>query len=122
MEVNGFLRAEDEPIVETPSTDDLRRYALQEKLEGILGSRNVYFQPPSDKKMQYPCIVYQLDNVWAQYAANRPYVRTKRYQVTWIGEDPDDDTPDKIGALPMSKFSRFFTSSGLNHHVYQLYW
>lgn len=105
-----------------PSADDLRRYELQSTLEKILGSRNVYFQPPSDKKIQYPCIVYQLDLIWAQYADNLAYSRRKRYQVTWIGENPDDDTPDKIGLLPLSKFSRFFTSSGLNHHVYQLYW
>lgn len=107
---------------EQPSPDDLRRYQLQYLLEGILGSKNVYFQPPQSKKIQYPCIVYQLDGVDAKHADNLPYARTKRYQVTWIGPNPDSDTPDKIGALPMARFSGFHTASNLNHHVYQLYW
>lgn len=106
----------------TPSGDDLHRYALQEKLEEILGTSNVYFQPPSNVKMKYPCIVYQLDHWWTKYATNATYARKKRYQVTWIGSNPDDDTPDKIGLLPMSSFSRFYKADNLNHHVYQVYW
>lgn len=36
-----------------------RRYELQAVLEGILGSGNVYFQPPENLKMRYDCIVYE---------------------------------------------------------------
>lgn len=32
-----------------------RRYELQAVLEGILGSGNVYFQPPENLKMRYDC-------------------------------------------------------------------
>lgn len=106
----------------TPSMDDLRRYELQTLLEEILGSKNVYFQPPKDRKIQYPCIIYQLEHMDTKYADSIPYARTKRYQVTWVGRNPDDDTPDKIGALPMSRFAGFHTADNLNHHVYQLYW
>lgn len=105
-----------------PSADDLRRYQLQEKLEEILGSVNVYFQPPSTVKMKYPCIIYQLDRMEARYADDVPYSRYKAYQVTWVGDDPDDDTPDKIGLLPMSSWVRFYVADNLNHHVYRVYW
>lgn len=105
-----------------PSIDDLRRYQLQAKLEEILGSSNVYFQPPSTQKIKYPCIVYQLDRMEARYADSIPYSRHKAYQVTWIGDDPDDDTPDLIGLLPMSSWVRFYTADNLNHQVYRIYW
>ena len=105
-----------------PSADDLRRYQLQTKLEEILGSSNVYFQPPSNRKIQYPCIIYQLDRMESRYADDLPYSRHKAYQVTWVGDDPDDDTPDKIGLLPMSSWVRFYTADNLNHHVYRVYW
>lgn len=104
------------------SQDDLRRYELQSRLEEILGSKRVYFQAPQNKQIQYPAIIYQLDNVDTRYADDIPYARKKRYQVTWIGKNPDSDVPDKIGELPMSRFSRFYVANNLNHHVYQVYW
>ena len=35
------------------------RLELQSKLEEILGSRQVYYQPPETVKMEYPAIVYR---------------------------------------------------------------
>lgn len=105
-----------------PSADDLRRYQLQKKLEEILGSSNVYFQPPSSVRIKYPAIIYQLDRMDARYADDVPYSRYKAYQVTWVGDDPDDDIPDKIGMLSMCSWVRFYIADNLNHHVYRLYW
>ena len=34
------------------------RLDLQALLEDLLGSRNVYYQPPESVKMNYPAIVY----------------------------------------------------------------
>lgn len=121
--MNDFkMKAERVETEVTPSEDDLRRYKLQETLEEILGSKNVYFQPPSNRKLTYPCIIYQLDRVAKISADNIAYIRQKAYQVTWIGKNPDDDTPDKLGALPFAVFVRFFVSDNLNHHVYRVYW
>ena len=50
-----------------------QRLILQSALEAILGSRNVYFQPPSGFQMQYPCIVYTLDNDFVARADNKIY-------------------------------------------------
>lgn len=110
------------PTTKAPSLDDLKRYEFQTILERILGSKNVYFQPPSNRKLTYPCIIYQLDRIAGRHADNLPYSRRKAYQVTWVGSNPDDDTPDKIGTLPESSFVRFYISDNLNHHVYRVYW
>lgn len=97
------------------------RLELQALLETILGTRDVYFQPPANVQMQYPCIVYNRDAAETQFAGNLPYRYTKRYQVTVIDRDPDSGLPDKIAALPMCIFDRFFTADNLNHDVYTLF-
>lgn len=82
---------------------------------------NVYFQPPSTVKMIYPCIVYERDSARTRFADNLPYRNTKRYSVTVIDRDPDSLIPDRIAALPMCSFNRFFTVNNLNHDVFSLY-
>lgn len=94
-----------------------RRLQLHSLLKTI--TENVYFQPPTTQV--YPCIVYQMDNAWTQFADNSPYRYTKRYQVTIIDRDPDSTIPNKIAALPQSSFNRFFVADNLNHFVYTLY-
>lgn len=87
----------------------------------ILGSNNVYHQPPESIKIEYPCIVYKRDRIDTEYAGNRPYKHMKRYQIQVIDVDPDDVIHEKIGQLPMSSYDRFFVADGLNHDVYNVY-
>jgi hypothetical protein len=98
-----------------------QRLQLQMLLESIIGTRNVYFQPPANLRMQYPCIVYKRDTARTRFAGNLPYRYTKRYQVTLIDQDPDSVIPDKIAALPMCTFDRSFAADNLNHDVFSLY-
>ena len=49
-----------------------RRYELQAVLEGILGSGNVYFQPPENLKVRYDCIVYERSEIETVHADNAP--------------------------------------------------
>jgi hypothetical protein len=101
---------------------DLKRLELQQILETIMGNENVYFQPPTNLQMSYPCIVYNRDYATTEYAENVPYQHTKRYQLTVIDQDPDSPIPAKIAALPMSAFNRFFTADNLNHDVFNLFY
>lgn len=98
-----------------------QRLKLQTLLETILGTRNVYFQGPSNVAMKYPAIVYEIDDIWTEYASNLPYAHKKRYQVTVIDKNPDSSVPDKIARLPLSGFSRRFVANNLNHTVFTLY-
>ncbi len=97
------------------------RLELQGVLEGILGSQAVYFQPPSNVQMVYPCIVYNLDSMNTQFADDRPYAQDDRYQVTVIHADPDNVIRKAVAALPRCLFLRFFTAHKLNHYVFILY-
>lgn len=98
-----------------------RRVQLQALLEGILGSNAVYFQPPANISMVYPCIVYQRDNGITKFAGNNPYSFINRYMLTVIDRNPDSGIPGKVAALPMCTFNRFFTADNLNHDVFNLY-
>lgn len=101
--------------------DPTQREKLNQLLEDILGTREVYFQPPANVQMTYPAITYSRDSEDTKFAGNLPYLRKKRYQVTIIDRDPDSDIPDKIAALPLCTFERFFVVDNLNHDVYTLY-
>jgi hypothetical protein len=101
--------------------EQLRRVTLQTFLENLIGSSNVYFQPPSNLSMQYPCIVYSRDSAETLFADNSPYRNTKRYQVTVIDRDPDSILPDKVAGLSLCSFERHFTADNLNHDVFNLY-
>ena len=98
-----------------------QRLELQTLLRGLLGSSNVYFQPPPSKQIEYPCIVYARSDEEVDHADNVPYNRRMRYQVTVIDANPDSDIPAKIGALPLCSFDRHYTADNLNHDVYQLF-
>lgn len=98
-----------------------QRMDLQRLLVDILGSDNVYFQPPSTVQMSYPCIVYNRDTAATDYSNNVPYRYKKRYQIMVIDKDPDSPIPDKVAELPLCSFDRFFTADNLNHDVFVLY-
>lgn len=98
-----------------------QRLELQSKLVEILGSPNVYFQPPPTVQMKYPCIVYKRDRLDTEFADNSPYKHKKRYQITIIDQDPDSEIPDKVAMLPMCVYDRFYTADNLNHDVYNLF-
>lgn len=98
-----------------------RRLKLQTLLEQILGSNRVYFQPPKDAVMEYPCIVYERDDASARAADNYSYNWFQGYQVTYIDRLPDSDVIDKLAELPLSSFRRHFATSGLNHDVFVIY-
>jgi hypothetical protein len=82
---------------------------------------NVYFQPPENVQLEFPCIIYKRDFADTEFAGNKPYRNTKRYMITVVDRDPDSAIPDKVAALPMSIFNRFYTAGNLNHDVYNLF-
>ena len=49
------------------------RITLHNKLVEILGTKNVYFQPPP--KLNYPCIKYELGSQKRMHANNNNYIK-----------------------------------------------
>lgn len=97
------------------------RLNLQTLLEDILESRNVYYQPPESVEMKYPAIVYGLEDIENTFADDGVYLSQKKYSVTVIDKNPDNDYVDKVAALPTCHFNRHYKSDNLNHYVFSLY-
>lgn len=97
-----------------------KRLELQTMLEKILGSRNVYYQPPETIKLQYPAIVYSRDSIDNTFAADSVYKQSHSYRLTVIDRDPDSEIVRKVSMLPTCKFSRSFKSENLNHDVFTI--
>lgn len=99
------------------------RVDLQNELERFLGSRNVYFQPPSNVNLKYPCIIYDFAKPDTEYANNFIYMHTKAYEVMIVDQNKDSELPDKfLRFLPYTSYSRAFPADGLHHFIFNLYY
>lgn len=96
------------------------RTQLQTDLVSILGTSNVYFQPPPDIELSYPCIIYSRTDIHSDHANNKPYKLVKEYMVTVIDPDPDSLIPDKVAMMPQCSFDRAFKADKLNHDIFTL--
>jgi hypothetical protein len=95
------------------------RLKLHQLLETF--TEHVYFQPPTNVHLVYPCIVYKRDFADTKFADDNPYSHRLRYMITVIDLNPDSEIPSKVAAMPMSLFNRFYTADDLNHDVYNVY-
>lgn len=95
-----------------------RRKTLSDKFHEICP--NVYFQPPESINLRYPCIIYSLNTITADYADNRPYILGSKYSVLYITRKADDPNVMKIALLPTCRAERFYTSDNLYHYPYTI--
>ena len=98
------------------------RLDLQTKFEELLGSRNVYFDPPESLKMQYDAIRYSRSKIENTYASDSVYGQHNRYEVVVIYKNPDCDLPMKISRLPLCSHDRHYVADNLHHDVFTLYY
>jgi hypothetical protein len=99
-----------------------RRQKLQNLLKSILGSDNVYFQPPPSVKLKYPCIIYNRKDISQTKADNIDYIRRVLYNLILVGYDPNSEIIDKLLDIPYCSYDRFYTADDLNHDVFSLYY
>lgn len=97
------------------------RTELQSILEDILGSRNVYFQPPESLKMSYPAIIYSLSGVDNVFASDFVFRKSKVYELILVDRSPDSEFVDRILELPFCRFTRSYKAENLNHYVFTIY-
>lgn len=96
-----------------------RRIQLHKILKEF--SDNVYYQPPESLRLDYPCIVYEKEDINTDYADDKTYSKTSEYLLTVIGLDPDIDIPEQLLELPYCTFDRRFVSDNLYHDVLRIY-
>lgn len=101
-----------------------RRMELQTKLEALLGSKNVYFQPPENARIKYPCLIYEYDGIDAEHADDLVYNHKMKYEAKYITKDPDceDFINSFITSFKYCRYIRHYVNDNLNHEVFNLYY
>lgn len=98
------------------------RTKLHEELCEILGTRNVYFQPPASVQLKFPAIVYSLGGISNKHANNSVYNQSLYYEITLIDKNPDSVFVGPLSRLPRCRFDRHFKSDNLNHYAFTIYY
>lgn len=98
------------------------RLDLQAKFEEILGSRNVYFQPPASVSMRYPAIKYDFTDLKTKSANNSSmYIMSTGYECVLIMKEPDTEYLKEIFKIPYCRFGRYYKADNLHHYTFTIY-
>lgn len=103
------------------SLTETKRLALHTKLLAICD--HVYFMPPKDITLIYPCIVYNEADTIDLFADNLRYNSYLGYTVTVIAKSPTTATTiqDQILELPYTRKQTVFSNENLYHKVLDIY-
>lgn len=97
------------------------REKLQIKLLDIV--ENVYFQPPANIRLTYPCIIYRRANTDITYAGDSVYQAIPEYQVTVVEKDADTPLSDEVlHSFRMIAQRASYVTDGLYHSQFTLYY
>lgn len=99
------------------------RLELQSKLEELLGSRNVYYQPPDSVQMNYDAIRYSKSSISQVKANDGNYLMRNRYEVIVISKKPDNPVIEAIlNTFPYCSHEQHYVADKLYHDVLTLYY
>lgn len=103
-------------------TPEERRRELHQTLVSILGSANVYHQPPENLALKFPAIIYERTDYDVEYANEVPYVATRQWQITVVSQEPSNAVVDELMKLPTADFKTRYVSNRLQHDVVTIYY
>lgn len=84
---------------------------------------HAYYQPPSNDRMEYPCIRYRISNIKSLYADDMNYKHFKQYLLTYISLSPADDKIDEIlDRFEYCSFDRHYVADNLHHYTFMLFY
>lgn len=84
---------------------------------------NVYFQPPENLQLKYPCIIYNKTGKDRKLANNGIYLSLQEYQMMVIDPNPDSEIANNVESYFTScVISQYYTVDNLNHTTLTLYY
>lgn len=99
------------------------RVELNTKLKMLIGSSNVYFQPPASVQLSYPCVIYSIGEGDAKHADGMVYSYVNSYDLLFIFKKPNVTIIEKVlSELPMCKMTRAYVADNLNHYAFRVYY
>lgn len=96
------------------------RLELHSELCKILGTKNVYYQPPESIRMKYPAIVYDMESIENIFSGNTIYLQKCVYRVIVVDGDPDSAIVKRMSMLPRCKYIKHYIADNLNHDVFRI--
>lgn len=100
-----------------PSIEEKLISELQEKFPGV----PVYFQPPENLTLRFPCLVLSLTGDKRQFADDKLYARFKHFTITVVDKDPLSKIPDEVAKLKYCRMSTRFVSANMNHTRFEIF-
>lgn len=92
-----------------------------EKATGKSSNGHVFYQPTSDTRLLYPCLLYKLNDIPVDRANNRPYKVEHSYELKVIDRDPTSPLREAVVLLPFCRMTRSYESDNLHHYVFTIY-
>lgn len=101
----------------------LKRVDIQEKFKFLLGSNNVYYQPPANLKMKYPAIVYSLDGLDVKRFDNTRLINKNCFSVTHIYRNESENLVETmLKNFEYISFDNRSIADGIYNDHYTIYW
>lgn len=93
------------------------RLELQSFLEDVLGSHEVYFQPPNTVRMTYPAIVYSLYQANGLHANNgeENYLTSLAFRCIVIDKNANSKAAQKLVNTSFAALERSYVTDNLSH-------
>ncbi len=94
------------------------------ELAALVNTGKVYFQPPANVLMDFPCFVIHRSDAYQPHADDRNYVYRPGYKVTYVNRDePDPDTVENvIKAFPNCRYTGHSVVDNLHHDYFTIYY
>lgn len=94
---------------------------LRQIVKDACGKENVYYQPPANLRMSYPCICYEQSKIQNAAADNRVYLQRIFYQLTVIDSRPDSKITKALMQMAKCHYDRPYKADNLYHDVITIY-
>lgn len=108
--------------MDQPRKLERRSQELQATFEELLGSRNVYYNPPESVEMHYDAIVFSRGVINNTFASDAVYVQLpSTFEVTTITHDPDAPIIEKVSLMPGCRFVTSYVADNLYHNRFTLH-
>lgn len=103
------------------------RKNLSEKMKASLNGliNNFYFEPPSNHKINYPCVIYNRQHGIRFSADDGLYLHPQNYMIMVVSDDPDFNRKcsDKLlNDIPNSSLINCYSKNNLHYDILTIYY
>lgn len=94
------------------------------ELSELVNTGKVYFQPPANVHLEYPCFVLHRTDAYQPHADDRNYLYRPAYKVSYINRDePDPDIVEMVvRKFPHCHYTGHTVVDNLHHDYFTIYY